>query len=167
MSVIRAGVLTVSDKGSRGERVDTAGPAVAALVGSIGAQVARTAVVADDVETIASRLREWSDDERLDVILTTGGTGLAPRDVTPEATLSVAQREVPGLAEVMREAGRQSTPLAALSRSVVVVRGRTLIVNLPGSEGGARENLRAILDLLPHAVDLLQGEAGEEHPVGP
>lgn len=167
MSVIRAGVLTVSDKGSRGERVDTAGPAVAALVGSIGAQVARTAVVADDVETIASRLREWSDDERLDVILTTGGTGLAPRDVTPEATLSVAQREVPGLAEVMREAGRQSTPLAALSRSVVVVRGRTLIVNLPGSERGARENLRAILDLLPHAVDLLQGEAGEEHPVGP
>ena len=165
--MIRTGVLTVSDRGARGDRVDTSGPAVAALIGSIGAQVARTAIVADDLETIAARLRDWSDDDRLDLVLTTGGTGLAPTDVTPEATLAVAERHVPGLAEVMREVGRQSTPLAALSRSVAVVRGKTLIVNLPGSERGARESLKAILELLPHAVDLLQGDAGDQHPVGP
>jgi molybdenum cofactor synthesis domain-containing protein len=156
----------VSDKGSRGERVDTAGPAVARLVESIGAQVVETAVVADVRDEIAGRLRAWADESRLDLVLTTGGTGLAPRDVTPEATLDVSERLVPGLAEAMREEGRRSTRMAALSRSVAAVRGQTLIVNLPGSERGARESLEAVLDLLPHAVELLKGDAGERHPVG-
>ena len=162
---IRAAVLTVSDKGSRGERVDTAGPAVAGMLRGIGADITETAIVPDDREGIARQLRTWADQGGIELILTTGGTGLAPRDVTPEATLDVAERQVPGIPEVMREAGRKSTHLAAISRSVAVTRGRTLIVNLPGSERGARESLQAILDLLPHAVELLRGEAGEQHPV--
>jgi molybdopterin adenylyltransferase len=161
----RVAVLTVSDKGSRGERVDTAGPAVAALVRDGGHDVVATATVPDVRATIADRLRSWADSHAADIILTTGGTGLAPRDVTPEATLDVAERLVPGLAELMREEGRKSTHLSSLSRSVAVVRGRTLIVNLPGSEKGAVESLQAILELLPHAVELLQGEARERHPV--
>jgi molybdenum cofactor synthesis domain-containing protein len=163
----KAAVLTVSDKGSRGERVDTAGPAVAGLLRSIGAEVACTEIVSDDRLRIASWLREWSDIGGIDLIVTTGGTGLAPRDVTPEATLDVLERQAPGLAEVMREAGRRSTPMAALARGVVGARGDTLIVNLPGSERGATESLQAILDLLPHAIELLKGEGGERHPTGP
>ena len=162
---IRAAVLTVSDKGSRGERVDTAGPAVAGLLGSIKAEVAETAVVADNRLAIAERLSAWADGGVIDLIVTTGGTGLAPRDVTPEATLDVAERHVPGIAEVMRATGRESTHLAALSRAVAVIRGRTLILNLPGSERGARESLQAVLELLPHAVEVLKGDAGERHPV--
>jgi len=164
---MRVGVLTVSDKGSRGERVDTAGPALAALIAAKGGSVEQTAIVADERDEIASKLREWVDVGKLDLVLTTGGTGLALRDVTPEATLDVADRLVPGLAEAMREVGRKSTPMAALSRSMVVTRGGTLIVNLPGSERGARESLEAILELLPHAIELLQGDAGEQHPVSP
>lgn len=164
---IRAGVLTVSDKGSRGERVDTAGPAVAGILASIGAEVSETAIIADEREQIAAKLRLWADDDHLDLVVTTGGTGLARRDVTPEATLDVAHRLVPGIAELMRETGRKSTRLAALSRSVAVTRGSTLILNLPGSERGACESLEAVLDLLPHAIELLQGEAGERHPVEP
>lgn len=162
---MRVGILTVSDKGSRGERVDTAGPALASVIEARGGSVAAREIVADERSVIAERLREWGDMGTLDLILTTGGTGLAPRDVTPEATLDVAERLVPGLAELMRETGRLSTPMASLSRSVVVTRGRTLIVNLPGSERGARESLEAIVDLLPHAIELLQGDAGERHPV--
>ena len=163
---MRAAVLTVSDKGARGQRVDTAGPAVQELLRGIGAEVVETALVADERGEIAAQLRAWADGGTLDLIVTTGGTGLASRDVTPEATLDVAERQVPGIAEVMRESGRKSTPLAALSRSMVVTRGRTLIVNLPGSERGARESLEAVLELLPHAVELLRGDAGDEHPVG-
>jgi molybdenum cofactor synthesis domain-containing protein len=162
---IRAAVLTVSDKGSRGERVDTAGPAVAALLREAGAEVLETLVIADERAAIAAQLRSWADDGGIDLIVTTGGTGLAPRDVTPEATLDVAERQVAGIVEVMRETGRRSTHLAALSRSVAVTRGRTLILNLPGSERGARESLQAVLDLLPHAVELLRGDAGEQHPL--
>ncbi|HEX5368483.1 MAG TPA: MogA/MoaB family molybdenum cofactor biosynthesis protein [Dehalococcoidia bacterium] len=163
---IRAGVLTVSDKGSRGERVDTAGPAVAAMLREAGMEVVETAVIADIRWEIAPLLKRWADEVQIELILTTGGTGLSPRDVTPEATLDVAERQVPGIAEVMREEGRKSTHLAALSRAVVVTRGHSLIVNLPGSERGARESLQAVLELLPHAVELLQGDAGEQHPVG-
>jgi molybdenum cofactor synthesis domain-containing protein len=155
----------VSDKGARGERVDTAGPAVAALVREAGNEVVDTAIVPDVRASIAARLRVWADSHAADVILTTGGTGLGPRDVTPEATLEVGERLVPGLAELMREEGRKSTHLSSLSRSVVVARGRTLIVNLPGSEKGAVESLQAIIELLPHAVELLQGDAQERHPV--
>jgi molybdopterin adenylyltransferase len=162
---IRAAVLTVSDKGALGERVDTAGPAVAELLRSIGTDIVETAVVADDRHAIAERLSTWADGGGVDLVLTTGGTGLAPRDVTPEATLDVAERQVPGIPEVMREVGRRATHLAAISRSVAVTRGRTLIINLPGSEKGARESLEAVLDLLPHAVELLQGDSREQHPV--
>jgi molybdenum cofactor synthesis domain-containing protein len=162
---IRAAVLTVSDKGARGERTDTAGPAVAELLRGIDADVVETAVVEDERDRIARQLLVWADAGAIDLIMTTGGTGLAPRDVTPEATLDVAERQVPGIAEVMRETGRRSTHLAAISRSVAVTRGRTLIINLPGSERGAKESLEAILDLLPHAVELLKGGAGEQHPV--
>ena len=162
---IRAAVLTVSDKGAEGRRVDTAGPAVASLLASIGAEAVETAIVADVREEIAAQLRHWADDSHVDLILTAGGTGLSPRDVTPEATLDVAERLVPGIAELMRESGRKSTHLSSLSRAVAVTRGRTLIINLPGSERGARESLESILELLPHAVELLLGDAGEEHPV--
>jgi molybdenum cofactor synthesis domain-containing protein len=162
---IRAGILTVSDKGSRGERVDTAGPAVAALLASIGGEAVETAILADDRAQIGAQLRQWADDAKLDLVLTAGGTGLSPRDLTPEATLDVAERLVPGLAELMREEGRKSTHLSSLSRSVAVTRGRTLIVNLPGSEKGARESLQAILELLPHAIETLRSGGIEEHPV--
>jgi molybdopterin adenylyltransferase len=162
---IRVGVLTVSDKGSRGERIDTAGPAVAALIAGIGAEVVKTEVVADERWMVAGELKTWADVDRLDLILTTGGTGLSARDVTPEATLDIAERLVPGIAEAMRQVGRQSTPLASLSRAVVATRGRTLIVNLPGSERGARESLEAVLDLIPHALQMLGDTPVEQHPV--
>jgi molybdopterin adenylyltransferase len=162
---IRVAILTVSDKGASGQRVDTAGPAVASLLDSIGAKIIDTAVLPDIRETVAAQLRRWADQTQVDLILTTGGTGLAPRDVTPEATLDVADRLVPGIAESMRESGRKSTHLSSLSRSVAVIHARTLIINLPGSERGARESLESILELLPHAVELVRGDNGEEHPV--
>ena len=160
---VRAGVLTISDKGSRGERVDTAGPSVAELIRTLDVEVAESAIVADEREQIAAQLRAWADERHLDLILTTGGTGFGLRDVTPEATLDVAERQAPGVAEAMRQVGRESTPLASLSRSVAVTRGRTLIVNLPGSERGARESLAAILDLLPHIFQMLQEDVVEQH----
>jgi len=155
---ICVGILTVSDAGSRGERVDTSGAAVRELVEGIGAKVERHAVVPDERDRIASTLREWCDGGTMDIVLTTGGTGLAARDVTPEATLDVADRLAPGIAEAMRAAGLRATPMAMLSRAAAVVRGSTLIVNLPGSEKGARESLAAIIDALPHAAQLLQGD---------
>lgn len=159
---MNVGILTVSDKGSRGERVDTSGDAIRELIVAAGGKVERTAIVPDEVDTIAATLREWCDDDRVDLVLTTGGTGLAYRDITPEATMSVAERVVPGLAEAMRAEGMKHTPRAMLSRSVAVVRAGTLIVNLPGSETGVRESLGAIIDVLPHAIDLLRGAT--EHP---
>ena len=155
---MRIGVLTVSDKGAAGEREDTSGPAVVELMKTLEAEVVETAVLPDEREQVAATLRRWADDLALDVILTTGGTGFGPRDLTPEATLDVADRLAPGMAEAMRQVGRESTPLASLSRSVVVVRGSTLIINLPGSERGARESLEAILELIPHATRVLGGK---------
>ena len=129
---IRVGVLTVSDKGSRGERRDTSGPAIAEMMATIGGRMERYEVVPDEAHAIAERLRAWADDEALDVVITTGGTGLTPRDVTPEATLSVLDRQAPGIAEAMRQGGMQKTPLAMLSRALGGVRGRTLIITPPG-----------------------------------
>lgn len=159
--VIRAGILTVSDKGARGERVDTSGAAIRELLATAGGAVERYEVVADEREEIAARLRAWADEGSLDLIVTTGGTGLGPRDVTPEATLEVIERAAPGLAEAMRAAGLRHTPMAMLTRAAAGVRGRCLIVNLPGSEKGARESLGAILPVLGHAVEMLRGEVGD------
>jgi molybdenum cofactor synthesis domain-containing protein len=158
---IRTGVLTISDKASQGDRIDTSGPAIEELLASIDAEVSRRETVADERESIASTLRSWASTDDLDLIITTGGTGLSPRDVTPEATAEVIERPVPGLGELMRAKGVKHTPMAALSRGVAGVRGRCLIVNLPGSERGARENLSAVIDLLPHAVELLRGRVGD------
>jgi molybdenum cofactor synthesis domain-containing protein len=159
---LRAAILTVSDAGSRGEREDTSGAAIRELLVGIGGEGVRYEVVPDEQGQIAAKLREWCDAGGIDVILTTGGTGLAARDVTPEATLDVAERQAPGIAEAMRAEGLRHTPKAMLSRAVAAVRGSTLIVNLPGSEKGVRESLGAILDVLPHAADLLRGVT--EHP---
>jgi molybdopterin adenylyltransferase len=155
---MRVGILTISDKGSRGEREDTSGPAIRDMVLGAGGDVVRAAVVPDEHDQIAATLRAWCDDAGVDVVLTTGGSGLAARDVTPEATLDVADRLAPGIAEAMRAAGMRATPRAMLSRGVAVVRKSTLIVNLPGSENGACQSLAAVIDVLPHAVELLRGD---------
>lgn len=155
--MFRVGILTISDKGSRGERADTSGAAIREVIVGAGAEISRYEIVPDERTDIAATLREWCATGDVDVILTTGGTGLAARDVTPEATLDVAERIVPGITEAMRAEGLRHTPHAMLSRSFAVVRGRTLIVNLPGSEKGVRESLGVILGVLPHAVELLRG----------
>lgn len=160
--VIRLGILTLSDKGARGEREDSSGAAIRELTAGLGAEVQRYQIIPDERALIAAVLQEWADSADLDLILTTGGTGLAPRDVTPEATLAILDRQAPGLAEAMRQEGLHHTPMAMLSRGAAGVRGRTLIVNLPGSERGVRESLGAILSVLPHAVETLQGAA--DHP---
>src|SRR5262245_2890666 len=164
---IKAVVLTISDSASRGEREDLSGPAVVSELQSLGAEIVATEILPDEREVIAARLRHHSGAGAgagadavagagsANLILTTGGTGLGPRDITPEATRDVIEREAPGLAELMRAESVKITPLGALSRSVCGARGRTLIVNLPGSVRGARENLQAIARLLPHAVSLL------------
>jgi molybdenum cofactor synthesis domain-containing protein len=153
---MRVGILTVSDRSARGERPDQSGPALYQRAEALRWQVVRAAVVSDDREGVEETLREWSDSGKVDLILTTGGTGFSPRDQTPEATLAVVERLAPGLGEVMRAAGLKKTPHAMLSRAVAGIRGKTLIVNLPGSPSAALESLDAIMSSLPHAVELLQ-----------
>jgi molybdenum cofactor synthesis domain-containing protein len=159
--MFRVGILTVSDKGHAGERQDTAGPELGRLLDPGCFNVAASQIVPDEPEAIAAILTAWSDTDGLDLILTTGGTGLSPRDITPEATLAVAQRLVPGIGEAMRAAGLAITPHAMLSRGVAVIRGHTLIINLPGSPQGARENLAAVAPALPHALEKLRGSPAE------
>jgi molybdenum cofactor synthesis domain-containing protein len=157
---MKIGILTVSDKGARGEREDRSGPAIREMMEAQGAKVVRTRIVPDEPSLIRAALVEWSD-EGLDLILTTGGTGFSPRDWTPEATKAVVEREAPGITEAMRQAGMKKTPTAMLSRAAAGIRKSTLIINLPGSEKGARESLEAIIPALPHGVEILKGQAGE------
>ncbi|MFZ0448556.1 MAG: MogA/MoaB family molybdenum cofactor biosynthesis protein [Desulfatiglandaceae bacterium] len=158
---IRAGVLTVSDKGSQGLRVDESGRLVAQLLEKKGYTVLRQDIVPDEGEEIAQTLKNWVDDEHLALIVTSGGTGLTPRDVTPQATRKVIDYEVPGMAEAMRAASLKKTPHAMLSRAVVGVRKRSLIINLPGSPRGAGENLETILPALDHALAKLAGDPSD------
>jgi molybdenum cofactor synthesis domain-containing protein len=162
--MIRVAVLTISDSTAAGKREDLSGPAVRSAVEQRGWQVIAAEVAPDELDAIAGRLIAFAGEEAADVILTTGGTGVALRDVTPEATRSVLEREIPGLGELMRSEGRRSTPFAALSRAVAGTRGRSLIVNLPGSPRGAVESIQAIADLIPHIVDLLHGRTEHTAP---
>ncbi len=155
------GIVTVSDKGSRGERQDESGAVIRDLLSRIGAQVTRYEIVPDEREVISAKLTEWADAAGTDLILTNGGTGLSPRDVTPEATLAVVERLAPGFSEAMRLESLKKTPLGMLSRGVSGTRGKTLIINLPGSPRAVRECLEAILPVLPHAIETLRGEAVE------
>jgi molybdenum cofactor synthesis domain-containing protein len=155
--MMRAAVVTISDSVARGAREDRSGPALRQRAEQLGWQVAEVEVVEDDRESIARILADLSDRRSVSLILTTGGTGVAQRDVTPEATRAVVEREIPGLAELMRAEGRRFTPRAVLSRGIAGTRGRTLIVNLPGSPKGAVESLDAVADLAPHIIDLLEG----------
>ena len=156
---IRFGILTVSDRSARGERPDLSGPALVELVTAQGWKIERMAVIADDLDELRKTLSAWADGADLDVILTTGGTGFAARDITPEATRLVIEREAPGLAEAMRFESLKDTPHAMLSRALAGIRGKVLIINLPGSPKAALENLQVVLPVLPHAVELLQ-----DHP---
>lgn len=155
---MKAAVLTLSDKGSRGEREDLSGPALERWLAEKQVQVVRKAVIPDDVVTISATLAKWADEGTADLILTTGGTGVSPRDVTPEATLVVVEREIPGFGEAMRRASAAKTPHALISRAVAGIRGKCLIINLPGSPRGAVENLEAVWAAVPHAVAKIQGD---------
>ena len=157
MQKMRVSIITVSDSVSAGQREDGSGKAVAQRCREVGWEIISTSIVPDEEEAIRAQLLALADAAKSDVILTTGGTGLGPRDVTPEATASVANRLVPGLAERMRQIGAAKNPKAALSRSIAGMRGTTLIVNLPGSPRGAVESFDAIAELLPHAISVLHG----------
>ena len=159
---IRVAILTVSDRSARGERPDASGPVLVEAAQQQSWVVVDTRIVADEQEAIQSVLLEWCQREDIDLALTTGGTGFAPRDITPEATLAIIHRAAPGLAEAMRAESLKLTPHAMLSRGIAGIRGRTLIVNLPGSPKAAAENLRVILPVLPHAIELLRDSPTSE-----
>jgi molybdopterin adenylyltransferase len=159
--LIRAGILTASDKGARGDRIDESGKVIEMMLRQIEAEVIYSTVVPDERAVISAKLIEMADQMSVDLILTTGGTGFSPRDITPEATLDVIERQIPGIPEVMRLKNLDTSPRAMLSRAIAGIRNRTIIINLPGSPKGVRECLQVVLPVLPHAVQILKGEAGE------
>ena len=161
MKMFTVGILTISDKGAGGERQDKSGATISEILSSMGVRIVSYGIIPDEKELIVEKLVKWADEGELDVVITTGGTGLTPRDVTPEATLTVVDRIVPGFAEAMRAESLKKTPHAMLSRAVVGTRGKCLIINLPGSPKAVRECLEVILPALPHAVETLKGQTDE------
>jgi molybdenum cofactor synthesis domain-containing protein len=157
--MIRTAIITLSDKGSRGEREDLGGPLIREMIGKIGADVQYYEIIPDEIELIKEKLMEYST--KVDLVLTTGGTGLSPRDVAPEATRAVIDREVPGIAEAMRAEGMKKTKRAMLSRAVAGVRGQALIINLPGSPRAVKEGLEIIMDVLAHAIEKIKGSTAD------
>ncbi len=164
--MINSGILTISDKGWHGQRHDASGEIIRDSLSQLKSHVVAYEIVPDEADVIAGKLTEWADGGKMDVILTTGGTGLGPRDVTPEATLSVSDKVVPGIAEAMRASTSVMAPFAVLSRAVAVIRGKCLIINLPGSPKAVQECLQAILSVIPHAVEIIKGEVTEHEPLG-
>jgi molybdopterin adenylyltransferase len=154
----KAVIITVSDRGARGEREDLSGPEISGMLQAIGMEIVGRRIIPDEKEIIRKALLEWSDGEKADLILTTGGTGVSPRDVTPDATREVIEREVPGMGETMRHQSYTVTPHAMISRALAGIRGRTLIINLPGSPKGARENLSVLMPALAHAIEKIKGD---------
>lgn len=159
--MIQAGILTMSDKGSRGEREDLSGKEIERMILALPAEVKAYEVIPDEADVIKQKLIEYSDMLKLDIVLTTGGTGVTPRDVTPEATKEVIERELPGMAEAMRAESLKKTPNAMISRAVCGIRGQTLIINLPGSPKAVRENLAVVLPAINHAVEKIKGSPSE------
>lgn len=159
--MITVGILTVSDKAAAGEREDLSGATIMEMVKEIGGEVRHYALIPDEKNRIATQMKTMADQMELDLVLTTGGTGLSPTDVTPEATMEVIDKQVPGIVEAMRAEGFKSTPNAVLSRAVAGVRKKTLVINLPGSPKAVRESLSVVLNTLPHAIEIIKEEAGE------
>jgi len=157
----KAGVLTISDKGSKGQRADASGDYIVRTLHDAGMEVARYEIVADEEKLISGTLAAWADSGEVDLIVTTGGTGISPRDVTPEATLKVIEKELAGIVEMMRAIGFRKTPTAILSRAVAGIRGQCLIVNLPGNPRAVQEYLELLLPIVPHAIETLQGRSGD------
>lgn len=155
---MKAAILTLSDKGARGERLDESGPGLAAWLAGKGVNTVLSLVIQDDRDLIAATLTEWADNDIAELILTTGGTGLSPRDVTPEATMGVVERLIPGIGELMRLKSLEKTPMASLSRAVAGIRSQSLIINLPGSPKGALENLEAVWPVVGHAIEKIRGD---------
>jgi molybdopterin adenylyltransferase len=159
---MRIAVLTISDRSSKGDREDRTGPVLAKMISSLGWDLVKTGISSDDKKEIETILREWADSGGIDILLTAGGTGFSPRDCAPEATGAVVERYAPGIAEAMRSGSLRITPHAMLSRGIAGIRGKTLIINLPGSPKAAKENLQIVLPVLPHAIQLLSEDPGAE-----
>ena len=163
--IVTYAVLTSSDTGSAGKRVDTSGDAIVEIMGGAGHKVENRVMLPDDIDQLSTQIKAWCDSGKVDVILTTGGTGLSSRDVMPEVTRGLIDLEIPGMAEAMRAESLKVTKMAMISRAVVGARGSTLIINLPGSTGGVRDNLSVVLPVIDHAVEVIQDRQAGDHPI--